>query len=52
MGEGANYKTRFTIEHLEETTGLMLFVINHSNIFSDPTPRVMTIKPKIKKNET
>ena len=49
MGEGANYKTRFTIEYLEETIGLMLFDINHSNVFSDPPPRLMTVKPKINK---
>ena len=49
MDEGTNYKTRSTIEHLEETIGLTCFVINHSNVFSDPPPRVMTIKPKIKK---
>ena len=36
-----------TIKLLEENTGKMLFDINHSNIFFDPPPRIMTIKTKI-----
>ena len=32
---------------LEENIGRMLFGINHSNIFFDPPPRIMTIKMQI-----
>ena len=35
-----------TIKFLEENIGQTLSDINHSNIFSDPPPRVMTIKTK------
>ena len=35
-----------TIKLLEDNIGQTLFDINHSNIFSDPPPRVMTIKTK------
>ena len=38
-----------SIKLLEENIGQTLFDINHSNIFSDPSPRVMTIKRKINK---
>ena len=38
-----------TIKLLEENTGQIFSDINHSNIFSDPPPRVMTIKTKINK---
>ena len=38
-----------TIKLLEENIGQTLSDINHSNIFSDPPPRVMTIKTKINK---
>ena len=38
-----------TIQLLEENIGQTLSDINHSNIFSDPPPRVMTIKTKISK---
>ena len=38
-----------TIKLLEENIGRTLFDINHSNIFSDPPPRVMKIKTKINK---
>ena len=40
-----------TIKLLEEHIGRRrtLFDINHSKIFSDPPPRVMEIKTKIKK---
>ena len=38
-----------TIKLLEENTGQTLSDINHSNIFSDLPPRVMTIKTKIHK---
>ena len=38
-----------TIKLLEESIGRTLFDINHSNIFSDPPPRVMKIKTKINK---
>ena len=38
-----------TIKLLEENTGRTLFDINHSKIFFDPPPRVMTIKTKINK---
>ena len=31
---------------LEENIGQTFSEINHSNIFSDPSPRVMTIKRK------
>ena len=31
--------------------GRTLFDINHSNIFSDPPPRVMTIKAKTKQTD-
>ena len=33
-----------TIKLLEENTGRMLFDIKHSNIFFDPSPRIMEIK--------
>ena len=33
-----------TIKLLKENIGQTLSVINHSNVFSDPPPRVMTIK--------
>ena len=35
------------IKLLEKNLGQTLSNINHSNIFSDPSPRVMTIKTKI-----
>ena len=38
-----------TVKLLEENTGRTLFDINRSNIFLDPPPRVMKIKPKINK---
>jgi len=38
-----------SIKLLEDNIGLTLSDINHSNIFSDPSPRVMTIKTKINK---
>ena len=38
-----------TIKPLEENIRRTLFDINHSKIFFDPPPRVMEIKPKIKK---
>ena len=38
-----------TIKLLEANIGRTLFDINHSNIFFDPPPRVMTIKTKINK---
>ena len=38
-----------TIKLLEENIGQILSDINHSNIFSDPPLRVMTIKTKINK---
>ena len=38
-----------TIKLLEENIGKTLFDINHSNIFFDPSPRVMEIKTKINK---
>ena len=38
-----------TVKHLEENIGRTLFDINHSKIFSDPSPRVMEIKTKINK---
>ena len=34
----------YTIKHLEENKGKILFDINHSNIFSDLPSRVMTKK--------
>ena len=36
-----------TIKFLGKNTGQTLSYINHSNIFSDPPLRVMTIKTKI-----
>ena len=36
-----------TIKLLEENIGQTLSDINHSNIFSDPPLRVMTVKTKI-----
>ena len=36
-----------TINLLEENIGQTLADINDSNIFSDPLPRIMTIKTKI-----
>ena len=38
-----------TIKLLEEDIGRTLFDINHSNIFLDPSPRVMEIKTTINK---
>ena len=38
-----------TIKLLEENIVQTCSNINHSNIFSDPPPRVMTIKTKINK---
>ena len=38
-----------TIKLLEEDIGPTCSDINHSNIFSDPPPRLMTIKTKINK---
>ena len=38
-----------TIKLLEENTGRMFFDINHSNIMSDPPPRIKTIKTHTKK---
>ena len=38
-----------TLKLLEENIGQTLSNINHSNIFSDPPSRVMTIKTKIDK---
>ena len=38
-----------TIKLWEENIGRTLFDINHSNIFFDPSPKVMEIKTKIKK---
>ena len=38
-----------TIKFLEENIGQTLSDINNSNVFSDPSPRVMTIKTKINK---
>ena len=38
-----------TIKLLEENTDQTFSDINHSNIFSDPPPRVMTIRRKINK---
>ena len=38
-----------TIKLLEENIGQTLSDINHSNIFSDPPLRVMTVKTKINK---
>ena len=38
-----------TIKLLEKDTGRTLFDINRSDIFFDPSPRVMGIKTKIKK---
>ena len=38
-----------TIKLLEENIDRTLFDINHSNIFLDPSPKVMKIKTKINK---
>ena len=38
-----------TIKLLEENIAQIFSDINYSNIFSDPPPRVMTIKTKINK---
>ena len=40
-----------TIKLLEENIGQTLSDIIHSNIFSDPPPRVMTVKIKINKGD-
>ena len=40
-----------TIKLLEENIGRTLYDINHSNIFFDPSPRIMEIKTKINKRE-
>ena len=39
----------FVIKLLEENIAQTRSIINHSNIFSDPPPIIMTIKTKIKK---
>ena len=36
-----------TIKLLKENIGQTFSDINHSNVFSDPPPRIMTIKTKI-----
>ena len=41
--------TMDTIKLLEENKGRMLFDINHSNIFLDPSPKVRQIKAKTNK---
>ena len=38
-----------TMKLVEENIGRTLYDINRSNIFSNPSPRVMEIKTKIKK---
>ena len=38
-----------TIKLLEENIGRILSDINHSNIFFDPSPRIMEIKANINK---
>ena len=38
-----------TIKLLEENIGRTLFDVNRSNIFSEPPPRIMEIKPKVNK---
>ena len=38
-----------TIKLLEESMGITLYDINHSNIFFNPYPRIMKIKAKINK---
>ena len=38
-----------TIKLLEENIGRILLDINHSNVFLDPSPRIMKIKTKINK---
>ena len=38
-----------TIQLLEESIGIILFDINHSNIFLDSSPRVMGKKAKVNK---
>ena len=40
-----------TIKLFEENVGRTLFDISHSNIFFDPSPRVMEIKTKIYRSE-
>ena len=40
-----------TIKLFEENIGRTHIDINHSNIFSDPPPRVMKIKTKINKQD-
>ena len=40
-----------TTKFLEENIGRTFSFINHSNIFPDPSPRVMNIKAKMKKWE-
>ena len=40
-----------TVKLSEENTGRTLFDINHSNVFSDPPPKVMKIKTKINKQD-
>ena len=39
----------YIIKFLEENIGRTLSDINHSNICSDPSPRIMEIKTKINK---
>ena len=46
MDKDLNIKPE-TLKLLEENTGRMLFDVNHGNIFFDPPPRIMTIKPQI-----
>ena len=39
----------YTMKLLEKNTGMTLFDINHSNIFLDPSPKVLEIKTKMNK---
>ena len=39
----------YTIKLLEENIGRTLSDLNHSNIFFDPSPRIMEMKQKINK---
>ena len=36
-----------TIKLLEENTGILVFDINHSNVFSDLSPKTKEIKEKL-----
>ena len=47
--EDVRKRSKSKLLEIEENTGRTFFDINHSNIFLDPSPRVMETKAKINK---